>query len=510
MGPGSASGHDASIVGDALATPPVFSQPGLKPISPYLNAVGPVFMDPESNTQPFGLNYLDSVCLPPFFEQQPFYPELSIIDPPSISPTTATRQPIGQDQIYLNVELPAGETRPKSQLGSFPDPGRSHVHLAPFIRVSQEDWEWLNAQISRFSSIQLIAPELPSRHAISRYMHGFVNGFHPHFPILHPQTLRFREMAPELVLALAAVGSHYCLESHQGLKLFHLARVIALEQIQQRENDKETAAQPPSDSLQCLTNTPHSTSESNRDDRHDLTTDKGLESSQDNHALTESIQTLFFLMAMATWAGEHRSLVRHAIATQSVLAMLVRQHGLSESPVVPMTWQEWARAESARRTKLIIFCFFDLHTITFNLPSPLMVADIKLRLPCSEMEWKAPDSDSWLAMNERSNRPPFFNDCIAALIQDADAMPACSSLGAHVLIHALLQRIISIQHSMQLQGMENQMIPGMSASLRRALRKWQSAWEQNPESSYSPLDKHGPIAFNSTVRSLLDPSKTGV
>src|SRR5699024_11141656 len=101
---------------------------------------------------------------------------------------------------------------------------------------------------------------------------------------------------------------------------------------------------------------------------------------------------------------------------QSVLAMLVRQHGLSESPVVPMTWQEWARAESARRTKLIIFCFFDLHTITFNLPSPLMVADIKLRLPCSEMEWKAPDSDSWLAMNERSNRPPFFNDCIAALI----------------------------------------------------------------------------------------------
>lgn len=176
-------------------------------------------------------------------------------------------------------------------------------------------------------------------------------------------------------------------------------------------------------------------------------------------------------MAMATWGGEHRSLVRHAIATQSVLAMLVRQHGLSESPVVPMTWQEWARAESARRTKLIIFCFFDLHTITFNLPSPLMVADIKLRLPCSEMEWKAPDSDSWFAVNEWSNHPPFFNDCITALIQDMDSMPACSSVGGHVLIHALLQRIISIQHSMQLQGMENQMVPGMSVSLRRALRK---------------------------------------
>lgn len=229
------------------------------------------------------------------------------------------------------------------------------------------------------------------------------------------------------------------------------------------------------------------------------TDDQGLDITQDNHALTESIQTLFFLMAMATWGGEHRSLVRHAIATQSVLSMLVRQHGLSESPVVPMTWQEWARAESARRTKLIVFCFFDLHTITFNLPSPLMVADIKLRLPCSEMEWKASDSNSWLAVNERSNRPPLFNDCIAALIQDIDAMPACSSLGGHVLIHALLQRIISIQHSMQLQGMENQMVPGMSVSLQRALRKWQSAWEQNPESSYSPLDKHGPVAFNSTV-----------
>lgn len=64
-GPRSASDHDPSLVGDALATPTVFSQPGLSSMSPYLNGAGPAFMDPERTPQPFGLNYLDSVCLPP-------------------------------------------------------------------------------------------------------------------------------------------------------------------------------------------------------------------------------------------------------------------------------------------------------------------------------------------------------------------------------------------------------------------------------------------------------------
>ncbi|KAJ5731291.1 uncharacterized protein N7483_005799 [Penicillium malachiteum] len=206
-------------------------------------------------------------------------------------------------------------------------------------------------------------------------------------------------------------------------------------------------------------------------------------------------------MAMATWGGEHRSLVRQALATQSVLAMAVRQHGLSESPQAPspLTWEEWAGTESARRTKLIIFSFFNLHTLAFNVPCPLLIADIQLRMPCPEMEWKSTDAISWRRIHQDTNESPLFQDCINALLSNNGVLPVFSSLGAHVLIHALLQRIITIQQAVKLVGPESQMTSELTLSLKQALKKWQNGWEQNPESSYSPLDQYGPIAFNSRV-----------
>lgn len=65
-----------------------------------------------------------------------------------------------------------------------------------------------------------------------------MSGFHPHFHIIPPQTISFRGTAPELVLALAAVGSNYCFESHQGSKLLTIAKSIVLEQARRRDMDK--------------------------------------------------------------------------------------------------------------------------------------------------------------------------------------------------------------------------------------------------------------------------------
>ncbi|KAJ5465927.1 hypothetical protein N7530_009714 [Penicillium desertorum] len=272
-------------------------------------------------------------------------------------------------------------------------------------------------------------------------------------------------MAPELIMAIAAVGSQYCLEQHQGLKLFHVARAIALEQVRARDSVKEHRYpfQGPAD---CFSTPPNSATE------YASGMHQSWSSSWD-YAPVETIQALFFLMAMATWGGENRSLVRHAIAIQSVLAMLVRRDGLCESISTPPTWEEWARAESSRRTKLISFSFFNLHSIVLNLPSPLMISDLKLRLPCSELEWKASSSEAWQAINHRSEQPPLFQDCFVLLFKDSDITPPESA--------------------------DMELAPGLSSSLRRALKKWQNGWELNSESSLNPLNKHGPIAFNSTA-----------
>jgi hypothetical protein len=402
----------------------------------------------------------------------------------------------------MNQRMTGGVSQYGTSESAIPaaDSEHQNVNFASFVRVSQDNWQWLSTQVARFSHVLPADYQLPPRHAISRYLHGFMTGFHPHFPILHPQTLIFKEMAPELILALAAVGSQYCLESHQGRKLFPIARLISMEQLRLSDLDKEAGLSSLNQQSwpwnQCPTSIPGSVNP----ERVESPLRDAVLDNDDNPPNVETMQALFFLMATATWGGEDRALVRQAIATQSLLAMLVRLHGPEERPAMaPTTWEEWARAESARRTKLIIFCFFNLHSIVFNLPSPLMISDMQLRLPCGEMEWKALDVASWKKLNALSAPQPLFRDCIAALFQPRDVTPPFSSLGGHVLIHALLQRIFSIQRSTRLQNFENEIVPGLSSSLQQALKEWQNGWEQNPESSYSPLDRYGPIAFNSRV-----------
>lgn len=446
-----------------------------------------------------------------------FYPDLTLTNLFGASPNNLSQpgnytQSPGFNQSQLNPPpdrpqepnspQPAQVSSPQTHSLSQPmeqrsDPARHHIHVAPFLRVSQKDWDWLSAEVSRFSSVLPTSYKLPSRHALSRYLHGFMNGFHPHFPIIHPQSLCLREMAPELTLAIAAVGSQYCLESHQAVKIFPLARAIAMEKIRVREDAKDCGAYLSPDRVGYPSSIPNPEVSY----RQNGAPESGLSFKQDEHGLVETMQALFFLMAMATWAGHYRSFVRQAIATQSVLAMLVRQHGLVESHMTPTSWKDWARAESARRTKLIIFCFFDLHTITFDLPSPLLVTDIHLRLPCREVEWRASDSSAWETIHQESQMPPLFKDCLRLLLtqREVSAMPVCSSLGGHILIHALLQHIFTIRQFIRMGSSENTILPTASRCLRQALEKWQKGWELNPESALSPLDKHGPIAFNSTV-----------
>ncbi|KAJ5208578.1 hypothetical protein N7449_002957 [Penicillium cf. viridicatum] len=306
-------------------------------------------------------------------------------------------------------------------------------------------------------------------------------------------------MPPELIIALAAVGAHYCLELHQGVKLFHIARAIALEQVRLRESLMEPIDAFPDPG--GFFPTPPSASTGYYERPQFNTSDLGQPpiDSKEDYATIGTMQALFFLMAMATWAGAYRPLVRHAISTQSVLAMMIRQHGLHETPSDASTWEDWARVESSRRTKLIIFSFFNLHRILLNLPSPVMMSDVNLRLPCTEKLWKAPSARSWSSVVQDSEQPLLFQECFTMLFKPSEPAPACSSLGSHIMIHALLQHIFSIQQATRLGSLTDGLGSELSTSLGQALKKWQKVWELNSESSLNPLDKHGPITFNSTA-----------
>jgi hypothetical protein len=104
----------------------------------------------------------------------------------------------------------------------------------PPWRVTVRDHRVIQSKLDEFSSVLPSGFSLPLRRTISRYLEGFITGFHEHMPCLHIPTLVPVNLAPELLLALAAIGAQYRFESYRGNRLWYAARAIALEQLRRR------------------------------------------------------------------------------------------------------------------------------------------------------------------------------------------------------------------------------------------------------------------------------------
>lgn len=108
----------------------------------------------------------------------------------------------------------------------------------PPWKVSARDHRIIQIKLEDFSSILPSGFSLPSRRTISRYLEGFISGFHEHMPCLHIPTLVPVNCAPELLLALAAIGAQYRFESYRGNRLWYAARAVALEQLRRRNSQQ--------------------------------------------------------------------------------------------------------------------------------------------------------------------------------------------------------------------------------------------------------------------------------
>lgn len=106
----------------------------------------------------------------------------------------------------------------------------------PPWRVSARDHRAIQSKLEDFSSVLPSGFSLPLRRTISRYLEGFITGFHEHMPCLHIPTLVPGNCAPELLLALAAIGAQYRFESYRGNRLWYAARAVALEQLRRRNS----------------------------------------------------------------------------------------------------------------------------------------------------------------------------------------------------------------------------------------------------------------------------------
>lgn len=155
------------------------------------------------------------------------------------------------DQSYGLWSRPPGSMKtapyfPSTRFPSLqPDPrdpsdGASRMHedvmRAPTWRISAADHTAIKSRLDEFSSVLPADFVFPSRHTLSRFVEGYISGFHEQLPFLHIATLSVTELSPELLLAILAVGAQYRFESHRGHALWYAAKAVALEQVKRRHS----------------------------------------------------------------------------------------------------------------------------------------------------------------------------------------------------------------------------------------------------------------------------------
>lgn len=355
-----------------------------------------------------------------------------------------------------------------------------------FEGISTHTRALLVAKVEEFASVVPATFQMPSRLALSRYLTAYVKGFHEHMPFLHIPTISAKGCSIELVLAIASIGAQYCFEPEKTVQLFQISHLIARERIRRRDALLIPSSNNPEFDLSP---TNHIYGKSYCD--HAV---------QPDEAKIQTAQGLLLLMAEATWSN-HRTILREALAIQSILATLVRDDGLKSTSLPrDATWEEWAVYESTKRTKWIVFCFFNLHTIFYNIPSPILSSDVdEMLLPCNVGTFRATSEEDWQPLIQKEHDILFKNafSCLFHEQFDTTQIVPNSILGNYILAHALIQHIYLVR---EVSRHRRKDIPKEdTASIELALRNWKAMWKHTPDSSIDPSNPAGPVSFNSTA-----------
>ncbi|KAJ5586325.1 hypothetical protein N7450_006112 [Penicillium hetheringtonii] len=380
---------------------------------------------------------------------------------------------------------------------------------------SRPAWDITNADrqvfVSKLEEFSFVLPKgfvPPSRHALSRFFAGYINGLNEHLPFVHVPTLSIAKCSPELTLATAAAGSHYRFENGRGIDLFHAAKAILLERLRRR--DSRQVPQPSWNYISPPSNFPNSrgssiisNTASSPFQTHHMPhppVSASIYTPDDSDAHMEVIRTFLLLTVFASWERQPE-LLREILSLQSTLARLVREHGLSEPPPTPepISWEEWIRREGNRRTKLIVYCFFNLHSIMYNIPPLILNGELKLNMPCSHDLWKATNAAQWRRLHRaRQGLDVSFQDAFARLfLKSSISFPS-----AQFLPWATTSSYMPSSSRYSLPDSCACRLRTCTEDLNvldNSLSAWKALWKRTPESSIDPQNPAGPIAFTSTA-----------
>lgn len=274
---------------------------------------------------------------------------------------------------------------------------------------------------------------IPSRHALTRYTTAFFSGFHSHFPFIHEPTYKPSCSPIELTLAMCAAGAQYCFEKRSSERLFRVSKAIVFERLRQ----EEAHFGPQTLAFIASTNM--------------LSPAIAVSTRSGPWEPLDMAKTLLILVGIATW--ERKDLLQQAFALRTLLVQCLRDSGLKEDDAATnitaprsAVWDQWVQRESARRTKLVAYCYINVHSIAYNIHPLLWSSEMHLRLPCCTPEWQATTAAQWAALQREGKESQMhFQQALSLLLQGTaggeSVHPIPSPIGNYILLHALLQRI---------------------------------------------------------------------
>lgn len=429
--------------------------------------------------------------------------------------------PVQESSVFSRIGSPLPASRTIPNLDS---PGGSEYPTGvnskqPCWKVSQEDYQQMQASIDDAQALLPNDFTLPTRHMISHCLERCINSLYKHQPCVHIPTFRPAQASLALVLAMCAVGAQLRFESGTGLKFFHASKALIMAQLQEHH-------------MQSIVNRLSSAPPSSVCPGHPLGRDGTQQGSGQLDRATrprsrlQTMQALLTLMSFGSWGP--KALLAETMTLQSMLAMLAREEGLSHEPApvldasVPVDeqWSAWIDVESARRIKSIAYYFTNLQSLAYNMVPPLLTAELQCFTPASAAEWAAPNSRRWDEARRMSGivAVPFY-PLFEGLFQPEDdngaerrspvAGASVSAMGNYTLIFAILQCIYFLRQrhpfpssaasaTLKSETAYPTAIPKPNFNtIAVALHRWQGLWEACPESTIEPEAKSGPISFNS-------------
>lgn len=332
-------------------------------------------------------------------------------------------------------------------------------------KVTTRHMDDFHASLQAFKT-QIPEYSPPSALGISRHITGYFEDFHNHLPFLHTATYRPQDCphAPELVLAIAAIGAICKYERHAALQHYQAAKVIVHARWTQHQRSRDG--------------------------------DGSLRLSPWNELRT--IQAALLLSAFAIM--EVKIEATENVASLHCLLVDYVEHETDGDSINAehMNWSEWIFWESKQRTKCAIFNVLNMHAVTLDSCPVLPENRLNTFLPCSTLEWTAQNETAWREAAQSAPAVVHFHEAYSNLFSVSQPRTDLHSpFGNLVLMNALLQRI-QLMRQMQLDTKSPTLRATDLDEIEVALERWTHAWQQAPESILDPRNPDASNSFTST------------